>query len=89
MKHRPLSLFVLVMLAACGGGQETDKTADSSEIASINPEVAIVTNAPTEDYDSTGLQGWIVTLAWDQPDFSADFTAFAICAAGVRGSIGR
>ena len=73
-------------VALCALGEVV--TGGGMEVVSINPEVAVVTNAPTEDYDSTGQQGWIVTLMWDEPDFSADFTAFAICAPGTRGRAG-
>ena len=74
-------------VALCEPGEVV--TGGGMEVASINPEVAIVTNAPTEDFDFTGLQGWIVTLAWDEPVFDAEFTAFAICAPGARGRGGR
>ena len=48
------------------------------EVASINPAIAIVTNAPIENLESTGRQGWIVTLARDEPIFLAAFNSFAI-----------
>lgn len=66
--------------ALCDPGEVV--TGGGMEVASINPDIAIVTNAPTEDFDSTGLQGWILTLAYDQPTYTVDFTAFAICAPG-------
>ncbi len=73
-------------VALCDAGEVV--TGGGMEVASINPGVAVVTNAPTDDFESTGRQGWIVTLAWDEPTFDAEFTSFAICTPGSK-ALGR
>jgi hypothetical protein len=54
------------------------------EVASINPGIGIVTNAPITLTD--GRQGWQVTMHFDEnPELSVPFTAFAVCAPGTSG----
>lgn len=69
-------------VALCEPGEVV--TGGGMEVASINPAVAVVTNGPTEDFESTGQQGWIVTLALDEPAPETPFTSFAICARGSK-----
>jgi len=48
------------------------------QVASINPDVAVVTNAPLTLDD--GRQGWHVTLSAGGP---VQMWTFAVCAPGV------
>lgn len=64
--------------AECGEGEVV--VGGGMEIASINPEVAIVTNAPLTP--AGGPQGWQLTVSAGGP---VGITAFAICARGSAG----
>jgi hypothetical protein len=65
-------------LAECGEGEVV--LGGGFELASINPDTAIVTNAPlTLDDDR---QGWLVTMNALGP---VPLTAFAVCAPGSSG----
>jgi hypothetical protein len=65
-------------LAECGEGEVV--LGGGFEIASINPDIAIVTNAPLMLDDDR--QGWLVTINAGGP---IDLTAFAVCAPGSSG----
>ena len=64
------------LTAECGEGEVV--LGGGFEVASINPDTAIVTNAPLTLTD--GRQGWHVTLSAGGP---VQMWTFAVCAPGV------